>query len=448
MDTQLEQISPVECRVRVTIPWSEVSGRLDTKMKDLRRRARLPGFRPGKAPRAMLEKRFGRGVRDELARELVQETFQTAVVQHETNPLTQPVVESTTMEKGEPFSYAARFEVAPAIEVSGYEGLAVRRRPARVEDEQVQKALEDKQRELIEIRPIEDTERATQAGDIWTMDVSGSIGDEQITRKDVKVEIGSEEGEFIPGLSAAVADLELSAVGETREIEFMPPRDRVRAEFAGLTAKLTVGLRDVREKFVPELDDELARDTGDAETIDELRDVIRAKLVEEDEEQAEVEARRRLVESLLELNEFEVAPSMIAREVQAQVNLYRQRFTAQGLSLEQLGLDEQRLANEMRPQATFNVKAFLMLDAVGKAQGIEISDEELEAEVESLAEERGQNAARLRAQMESSQELLLLRAQMREERILDYLMEQAEVTEAPDPESASDASDASDAEEE
>jgi trigger factor len=266
MDSQIEQITPVECRVRVTVPWTEVGPRLDDKLRNLGKKARVPGFRPGKVPPRVLEKMFGKGARQELANELFQETFQTAMSSHSANPLTQPVLESSSLEQGEGFIYAARFEVAPKIEPKDYKGVPVRRRPPVVSDEKVAAELEKKREELTELRPI-DTEgegarTKTAPGDVWTIDIEGRIGDEPLNRKDLEVKIGSTEGEVVPGLSAAMADFDLALVGKTREVVFTPPQDRVKPQFRGAEVKLTLGLRDVRQTFVPELDDELARDTG------------------------------------------------------------------------------------------------------------------------------------------------------------------------------------------
>src|SRR5690606_22213982 len=152
MDSQIEQITPVECRVRVTVPWTTVGPRLDTKLRDLGKRARVPGFRPGKVPPRVLEKMFGKSARQELANELFQETFETAISTHETRPLTQPVLESSTLAKGENFVYAARFEVAPKIEPKDYKGIPVRRRPAVIDEAKVTAELAKKQEELTEIR--------------------------------------------------------------------------------------------------------------------------------------------------------------------------------------------------------------------------------------------------------------------------------------------------------
>jgi trigger factor len=436
MQSSIERISSIECRVKVEIPWSEVSGRLDDKMRDLRRRARLPGFRPGKVPPAVLERMFGKGVRQELANDLVQETFQTAVTQHETMPLTQPVVETSSLEKGQPFTYAARFEVPPKIEPKDYVGVPVRRRPAVAAQDKVQAELDRKREELTELRPLPDEpgRTKTQPGDVWTVDVEGALGDQRISRKDVRVDIGQTNNEIVPGLAEQLAELELSAVGQVKHLVFSPPAERLRADLRGKEAVLDVGLRDVRVKHVPELDDDFARDTGEAESLEELKQKISDKVREADADEAEQEAHRRLVETLLERNPFEPAPSMVAREVAAQVDATKRQLAQQGLRLSNIGTTEAELARRIRPQSLFNVKAFLLLDAIGKAEGIDVPEEEFEKELATMAEETGQNAQRMRAQLEQSGQLLVLRAQMREAKIFEFLMEKAEVTEAPDPE--------------
>jgi trigger factor len=208
----------------------------------------------------------------------------------------------------------------------------------------------------------------------------------------------------------------------------------MRQDLRGQEAVLGVGLRELRVKHVPALDDDFARDTGEAESLAELEAKITDKIRQDDADEAERDARRRLVATLLERNPFEAAPSMIAREVSAQVDATKRQLSQQGMKLANIGTTEADLARRIRPQALFNVKAYLLLDAIGKAESIEVSDEDFEAELVKMAEEGGQNLARMRAQMEKSGQLVLVRAQMREERILDLLMAKAEVTEAADPE--------------
>lgn len=444
METQLERISAVECRVRVQIPWEEISPRFNQKLRELQGKARLPGFRPGKVPPQMVEKLFGKGVREELARDIVQETFQTAVTRHSKVPLTQPVLEEgTSVNRGETFKYAARFEVPPDLQPKDYTGVPVRRRPAVADDAKVDGLLKAKQDELTELRPIEGDARPTRAGDVWTVDIDGTLGAQKVSGKDVKVEIGATKDEFLPGISKAFEQFETSAVGTARTLTFLPSQERIRTEFRGQEVTLNLGFRDVREKHVPNLDDEFARDTGDAESLEELRGKYQTQVREEDQNEAERDARKRLVEALLERNPFEVAPSLVAREVAAQVDLFKRQLQQQGIKLQQTGMTEAQVASQMRPQALFNVKAFLLLDAIGKVENIVVDEAEVDKELQSLAEERGQNVDRLRATMEKNNQLLLLRAQIREEKILDLLMSKSEVTEAPDPTPEPESADAS-----
>ncbi len=436
MESQIERISAVECRVRVQIPWDEISSRFATKLRELQTKARIPGFRPGKVPQPMLERMFGKSMRDELARDLVDETFQAAVTQHAKVPLTQPVLEEGTLNKGEAFVYAARFEVPPEITPKDYTGVAVRRRPAVADEAKVDAQLKAKQDELTELRPLPEgtTRTITQAGDVWTVDLDGTLGAMKISRKDLRVDIGGDEGEeYIPGLAKALEGTPIDQVGKATTITFRPTQERLKPELRGVDAVLTVGFRELREKAVPALDDEFARDTGEAETLDELKGKYRAKLLEEDQNEAEREARQRLVASLLERNSFDVAPSLVAREVAAQVDMFKRQVQQQGLTLQRLGISEAQLGAQYRPQALFNVKAFLLLDAIGKVENIVVPEEAVDAELKEMAEERNQNVDRLRATMEKNNQLLLLRAQLREEKILDFLMSKSEVTEAPDP---------------
>jgi len=438
MQSSVERISPIECRVQVEIPWSDISTRLQEKLRDLGRRAKVPGFRPGKVPSNVLERMFGKGVRQDLARDLVQETFQTAVASNSVIPLTQPVLESSSLENGSPFRYAARFEVPPQIEPKDYTGVPVRRRPAVIDDAKVTAELERRREQLTELRPLPEgeTRETTAPGDVWTVDVEGSIGTNRVSRKDVRVDIvedpSTAKNEFVPGLAAALADTKLADVGKLRTLKFVPPDDRMRQDLRGQEAVLGVGLRELRVKHVPALDDDFARDTGDAESLAELEQKIKDKIRQDDSDEAERDARRRLVASLLERNAFEAAPSMIAREVAAQVDATKRQLAQQGMKLSNIGTTEQELSRRIRPQALFNVKAYLLLDAIGKTEAIDVTDEEFEAELVKMAEEGGQNVARMRAQMEKSGQLVLVRAQMREERILDFLMAKSEVTEAAD----------------
>lgn len=430
MSSQFERISPVECRVNVEVPWSDVSPRLQKKMKELRRSVRMPGFRPGKAPLRMLERMYGEGVRHEVAQELVEATFKEAASEHQTVPLTEPRVDEHSYDEGKLFRYQARYEVAPVIEPKDYSGVPVFKLKVEADEEQVSSWLEDKRFELSELRPIEE-ERVTQDGDVWTIDIDGKWQDIDLSRKDVKVEMGKEATAYIPGLDKAMSELKTSETGEKRTLTFLPPQDKLREELKGTEVEIDVALREVKQRVLPELDDDFARDTELGDTLDELKDKVREMFREEADISAERDARLRLAGELLSRNEVTPAPSMVMREVEAQYNLQMEQLRRQGIDVSTLGQDREKAYEAMWPRAYGNVAAFLLLDAIGKKEEINVESSEVDEEIKALAEERNQNEGKLRASLQQSGEMMLLQAQIRENKIFEFLMEKAELRELP-----------------
>jgi trigger factor len=416
----------------VEIPWSEVSARIHGKMRDLQQRVRVPGFRPGKVPPKMVEQMYGKSVRDEVARDLVDSSFEQEVSGHQARPLTKPVVESTQLADGESFSYSARFEVAPVIEPKDYEGVPVKRRAAVVSEEQVEASIEEMRQAQARIEPLpEDSTRTeTQAGDVWTLDVDGHWGEEAIGRKNLTIEVGGKAPvQYLPGLAEEVAKFALADVGSVKKLSYLPNQDNLLERFKGKSIDVTLGLREVKVRVVPALDDDFARDTGEAETLEELRTKVRERLLEEDKLQAERDARLRMMGELLNRNPVTPAPSMVTNECAAQIQLLGQQLSQQGLSFKALGRTPEQMMQSIRPRAKTNVSAFLLLDAIARKESIEVPEAEVEAEVAAMAEEQSVNPQRLRAQMEKDNRLLLLRAQLREDKIFKWLMDRAAVTE-------------------
>ncbi len=436
IESKLEQLGPVECRIRVEIPWGDVEPRVRRRLEQLRRQVRIRGFRPGKAPARMVERMFRKDVEQEIAGELVEETFPEAVGEHGKRAIGGPTVDELVCEAGKTWVYSARFEVPPVVEPKDHKGVPVRRRPVEVKPEVVDEVLEEMRQQLAELVPVpeDDMDGPTQPGDVWTVDLEGTIGDEPIERTDVRVEIGAApEQSPLPGLAEAMAKFSRKDVGETKTVSWTLPTEGIRPAYAGAEVKLTIGLRDVQRRQVPDLDDDFARDTGRADTLEELREKVEAEVREREQMEAEREARMRLVQELLSRNDFEVGPRLVGQEVAARVDQFKRQLANQGLALGQLGVSDEQLWQQFAPEATFNVKAFLLLDAIAKAEGIEVTDEDYEKAIEELAEGRDTTPGRLAAQMERSGEAVLLRAQLREEKVLDFLMEHAEITESPDP---------------
>jgi trigger factor len=438
MQVTIEELSPVEKKVAVEIPWPYVAQKLDEAYRDLGKGVALKGFRKGKVPRPMLEKMFGRQVERDVVQKLVQESFFIAANQHDLKVVAEPVVDDAQLEKGKAFHYSARVEVASQVNVEprDYEGVELNERAPKVEDADIDRAIERKRAELTEYRPIEGrAEMVTGPNDVVLLEMKGTVGDRNIERE-LMVELDQPERAFIPGLAEALRGLPLNTAG--KEIEFaVPPApepkagepevSKGRVELTGKPVKLTVTFKEVREKQMPALDDEFAKDTGEADTLAELRDKIRARLVEEDEKRAKQELRRDLVKELLKKVSFAVAPALVERQLDTLIQRAMLGLAIQGVDVRSMPVDEQRLRDELREQAHDEVRAAFLVDAIADKEKVEVTEADLEKRLAEMAAAREKSVARLRAELQKEGRLDGVRHQLREEKTLDLLLSRAKI---------------------
>lgn len=429
----VERVSPVERKVAVEIPWSEVKGRLDEAYRELGKGVTLKGFRRGKVPRRMLQQLFGKHVDQEVAQRLVQDSITKVFGDHELKPVSEPDVDDDGITDGDAFRYSATVQVVPEIEPKDYFGVEVIQRPPEVTDEQVDTALEQKQRELTEYRAVEG--RKTGRSDVLLVDVMGKVGDEPLDLEAKMVDLSEPQSEPLPGLAAKLEgiepkeqDLELELdvpVHDHGPDEPCPGDERVQR------ARLLVSIRDVKEKVVPELDDELAKHTGEAQSLEELRGKLRDKLLEEDEKRARSEAKQRLTDKLLEVNDVPIVPALVERHLE---RVSRLQLMLMGIDPEQSGIDHQGIKERLREDAEKAVRAAMLIEAIAKKENVEVQDADIEKRLAELAADRDRSVAKLRAEYAKDGRLDQIRSNLREEKALDLLMAKANiiVREIPD----------------
>lgn len=430
MQVTISEISPVEKKVAVEIPWPYVAQKLDEAYKDLSRGVALKGFRRGKVPRPMLEKMFHQQIERDVIQKLVQESFFTAAQEHDLQPVAEPVVDDAHLHKGQPFHYSARVEVRSVVEPKDYEGIELARRAPQVTDEDVARAIEHKRQELTEFKTIEGRE-ALQASDVAVVDLIGTIGERQFDKKAMMVDLGETSREPIPGLAAALVGVPVTA--SQHEVSFVLPtkeqQPEIDAELSGATAALKITVVEAREKLVPALDDELAKDTGEADTLDELREKLRGKLLSEDEKRASEELKADLVKALLKSNAFVVAPALVERQLDIKLHRTRLNLAMRGIDYRNAGLDEQRMRDELREGANDDVRAMFLLDAIADKEKVEVSEADMEKKLAEIAQSRDQSVPRLKAELQKEGRLDALRHQLREEKTLDLLLSRAKINE-------------------
>jgi trigger factor len=425
MQVRIEDVSPVEKKLVVEIPWDVVSQRLNNTYRELGKGVALKGFRKGKVPRPVLEQVYGSRVHAEVASELVRESFFKANQEHKLAAVAEPrVEEAAPIKKGQPFTFAAIIEVRGDVVPQNYDGLTIERRKLNVAETAVEETLLGLQREHTELKPIEGRE-TTAAGDIVGLSVSGTIGEHQINQPQFAVDLDDTEREPLPGMRAALLGIPVDT--KDKKLEIQIPDDHADETLRGRKADLTITVLEVRAKEVPALDDEFAKDTGKAETLDGLRAAIRKDLEDKESEVIAREAREGALRELVKRNQIPVASSLTERAVEVQYARLRQML---GMKPERgnAGLNEE-LREKLRPAGADEVRGQLLLEAIADKESIAVTDAEIAKHIEVTAKGRNMAPAKLRAEWQRDGRLENLTYSLRHDKVLEFLVGKAAITE-------------------
>lgn len=432
MQLTIEDISPVEKRVDFEVPWPEVATKLDRAYDKLRREVRLKGFRPGKVPRQVVEKLYKARVEDEVARDVVEMAIVQAVQEKQIAPIAPPSVDKLEMKIGEPLKFSARVEIRSQVTPKDYSGVKVSRRPAKVTDEQVEKALENYQRRFTEFKPVEDR-KVTAPDDVLTADVHGKVAEHKIKTRTITVDLSDENAGGVPGLAERLRGVPVDAQG--MEIKYQVPSDSPVKTLAGKEISLRVSIKEVRSRKVPALDDELAKDSGEADTLADLRTKVREKLVEAENQRIKREMSTALIKEIVKANPFDVAPSLVDRYAEDIVVRTRSQLMMMGIDVEAGGgFNETEMLKEVRPEAEAEAKASILVHAIGEREGIEATEGDVQKRIAEIATARGESSKKLRAELEHNGRIGGVKAQIVYEKSVDLLLSQAKIVDE-DPES-------------
>ena len=424
MQVRIEEVSPVEKKMFVEIPWETVSQKLGDAYRELGKGVALKGFRKGKVPRPVLEQVYGPRINAEVAYELVRESFFRANQEHNLAAVAEPrVEEAAPIKKGQPFTFAAIIEVRGEVVPQDYKGLSIERRKLNIPDSAVEESLEQLRREHTELRPIEGRE-VTAAGDIVGLSITGTIGEHQINQPQFAVDLDDVEREPLPGIRDALLGIPLDT--KDKKLEIQVPEDHKDESLRGRKAELTVTILEARAKDVPELDDEFAKDTGKAETLDGLRAELRKELESKENEVIDREAREGALRELIKKNQIPVASSLVERAVEMQYQRLRQML---GMKPERNAQIPDDLKDKMRPAGADEVRGQLLLEAIADKESITVTDDELNKHIEETAKARNTAPAKLRAEWQRDGRLDNVTYSLRQEKVLKFLVENAQITE-------------------
>lgn len=425
MKVQVEEISPVRKKINVEIPEDQVQGAIDAFYKDLGKKTTIKGFRPGRAPRSILERYFKDYAQEEVAQKLIQETYEKAFSQISLRPISSPVLEPGELRAGKSFQYSATVDVKPDIKLGDYIGLKLEAKREEVREEEVEERLKAIQNVHASLRSLPEP-RPIQKGDYVILDYEASIdgkvlGEGKAT--DVSLEVGT--GQFIPELEEKLVGL---LPEEEKDVEIPFPPDYSYEKWAGKTVVFRVKIKEMKEKVLPPLDDEFAKDLGAYDSLEELREKLREEIAKAKEQKLRLDLQGQILEQLLRENSFDVPAVLVEEQTKVLVSETKMRLAAQGAELADTGLTEEGLWEEFRPRAEKEVRTYLILEKIAEMEGLTVSDEEVENRLREIAERFREKFERVKSYYEKNDLLPNVRGEILGRKTLDFLVQKAEIT--------------------
>jgi trigger factor len=441
MQTTVERTHEHTVKLTIEVPVEEFESDLDQTYRTIAREVKIPGFRPGKAPKPIIDAQVGRDVvLEEYVNSTVPAYFRSAVSEEDLAPIGNPDVDVEQLEPGKPFIFTATVEVRPRLELTAddYKGVKVERPPTEVSDEEVEAWVERLRRQFGELEPVE---RPVQDEDFVTTTITVSRDGEpveQLGREDYLYHVGSAEiGEALD------AQLVGKKPGEIVEFTDTIPERLGEEVGGGSEASFRVLVKDVKQLKLPEADDDFATTASEFDTMDQLRDDLREKIREVKEREVQGVVRDRALQAMVDAVEVDIPESLIADETTHRIHHAEERAERYGLSLDQMlelqGWDRDRLAEDSRDHAERAIKADLVLEGIARSEQLEVTADEIGAEITSLAQAYGRDAKEMATQLDRSGQIVTLAGDIIRTKALDILVEHAEITdEAPDAATADD----------
>ena len=416
----------VKREISVEIPADEVARETEVIIQKYQKVARLPGFRAGHVPASIIKQRFGEEVKSDVVEALVPKYFRREAEKQGLMPVSQPRVTDLHIHDSEPLRFKASFEVMPEIPVEGYKELRADKPEIVVSEEEVEQALDNVREQhatftSVEGRPLADGDFAQASLDGRPKDAQAAKDANPVRMDEVLVEIGGKNTmpEFTEHLRGASA-------GEERTFDVNYPQDASDKRLAGKTFSYTVKIHAIKQKSLPELNDEFAKELGEFTSLDAVKKQIRENMEAEKRHTAEHEAKDKLVAELVKRNEFEVPESLVERQIDLRLERGLRALAAQGMKMEDMKkMDLARLRLGQREQALQDVKSSLLMERIAELEKITVSDDELNQEVEALAKQTKQTPEAVRARLTQDGGLDRIRNRIRSEKALNFLYHQS-----------------------
>jgi trigger factor len=412
--------------LELEIPAENVQKAAEKVARDLARVARIPGFRPGKAPVTLIRRRFADDIQGEVVQSLVPEYLEKALDEKKLIPVTRPEVDKVEFKEGEPLRFRAVFEVLPEFELGDYKNLEVQVDAIEIGDAQVSKALDEMREHAATFVPVEG--RAAKDGDFVLMKLAGTPmgGGAPVQADNILCHLGAEET-----LESFTDNLRGAQSGEAKKFQSKYPEDYPDPKLAGKTYDYSVEVQGIKEKKLPELNDEFAKDaageTGGFTTLAEMRKKILENLEAAKGQRQQAQGREKILELLVKRHDFPVPEALVENQMNTRLERVVRSLAAQGVDPRAVNVDWVSLRRRQHDPAVDDVKAELLLDRIATAENIDATDEDVEKEIATLAEHSGESATALRARLTKQGALDRMKSKLRSDKTIEWLYRTARI---------------------
>jgi trigger factor len=418
------EMAEATCRkeLDLEIPADEVTKATEKVAKDFAKVARVPGFRPGKAPISLIKKRFASDIKGEVLQTLVPEHVEKAVAEQKLTPISQPQVDKLEFNEGQPIKFRASFEVLPEFSLGDYKNLEIEMPEMTITDESVANTLAEMQQRAATFAPVEG--RPVQNDDFVQIKLLGTPedGGEPLQAESVLCHVGAEET-----MEPFNENLRGANIGDHKNFDVEYPADYPDAKLAGKKFRYSVEVLGIKTKKLPEINDEFAKDVSDATSLDELKNKVREGLEHERDHRQKELQREKIIAELVKLHDFPVPESLVEHQMDVRLERVVRSLAQQGVDPRAVNVDWVSLRKRQEERAKDDVKAELVIDKIATEEKIDVAEEELQHELEHVASHSGDSAEAIRARLTKQGALDRMKAKLRSDKMVDWLAQNARV---------------------
>ena len=422
MKSKLRKLEGTAREFEITLPSEKVNKILSEVLEDIRKNAKISGYREGKAPLDLVQKHHGKDAMEEAKRRLIPEAYQSAVEEHSISPVSYPEVSALVMDASGGMTFKAKVDIHPEVKLKKYKGLKVIEEKVGVTEDEVEEALARVRNMHAEFA---EKDGPINKGNFGICDVEASIDGKVITKKHNNMWIEANKDSSLLGMGEELCGMKK---GDSKDVEVTLPENYPDKKYAGKPATFNIEVKDVREKKLPDMDDELAKKLQ-KQNMDEVREDLRTQLLERKAYNIKVNMKNQIMEQLLKGHSFAVPESMIKRQLDVLVERAQNELTQKGVDKETIESEKENLKKHLEKDAENKVRLYFILNEIANENSVAIGDEEVDNWLKSLAESYNQPLDNVKKYYEEKNLIDGLKEQLREEKTLEFLFSEASVTE-------------------